>query len=154
MGVQFIKDRHENEPQDGIVLFTEKGADFDSEKYYMYSIANMGTSKKNTHIFHSDDEVCIEIKENTTDAQKMKSFDSDWVLPEHTGNYEIRYPDIGPSDFSEELKDGWERFVTWMVNSNPNAATDNALAESVTFEPYTFRGHNREVVQTEGRHFE
>lgn len=154
MGVQFIKDRRENEPADGITLFTEKGASFDPEKYYMYSIANMGTSKKNTHIFHSDDELCIEIKENTTDAQKMKSFDSDWVLADHAGNYEIRYPDIKPAEFTQEIKDGWERFVTWMVASNPGAATGNALPESVTFEPYTFRGHNRTVTETEGRHFE
>jgi len=79
MGVQFIKDRRENEPSDGITLFTEKGASFNPEKYYMYSIANMGTSKKNTHIFHSEDECCIEIKENTSDAQKMKSYDSAWT---------------------------------------------------------------------------
>lgn len=154
MGVQFIKDRHENEPADGISLFDEKGADFNPEKYYMYSIANMGTSKKNTHIFHSEDELCIEIKENTTDAQKMKSFDADWVLPDHAGNYEIRYPDIKPDAFTQEMKDGWERFVTWMVASNPGAATNAALAEPVTFEPYTFRGHNRTVTETEGRHFE
>ena len=154
MGVQFIKDRHLEEPADGIVLFTEKGASFNPEKYYMYSIANMGTSKKNTHIFHSEDELCIEIKENTTDAQKMKSFDADWVLSDHAGNYEIRYPDIKPADFTQEIKDGWERFVRWMVASNPGAATGAALSQPVTFEPYTFRGHNREVTQVEGRHFE
>ena len=153
MGVQFIKDRHENEPNDGIILFSEKGEKFNPEKYYMYSIANMGTSKKNTHIFHSANEVCIEIKENTSDAQRMKSFDSDWVLPDHKDNYEIRYPDIGVDEFSQELKDGWARFVTWMAASNPNAATGNALAESITFEPYTFKGHNREITQVEGRNF-
>ena len=152
MGVQFIKDRHENEPSDGIELFTEKGANFNSEKYYMYSIANMGTSKKNTHVFHSANECCIEIKENTTDAQKMKAYDSEWVLPDHDGNYEMRYPKLAKA--SQAMKDGWERFVTWMVASNPGAATGAALAEPVTFEPYTFRGHDREVTTVEGRHFE
>ena len=97
MGVQFIKDRRNDEPADGIVLFTEK-PNFNSEKYYMYSIANMGTSKKNTHIFHSENECCIEIKENTSDAQKMKSFDSSWTdTDKSTQNYEMRYPDIKPT---------------------------------------------------------
>lgn len=154
MGVQFIKDRRENEPSDGIILFTEKGASFNPEKYYMYSIANMGTSKKNTHIFHSEDECCIEIKENTSDAQKMKSYDSAWTAnDQNTQNYEMRYPDLKPTAVTADIKNGWERFVTWMVASNPNAATGDALPEPVTFEPYTFRGHNREVVETEGRHF-
>lgn len=160
MGVQFIKDRHNEEPSDGIVLFTEKGADFDPEKYYMYSIANMGTSKKNTHIFHSENECCIEIKENTSDAQKMKSFDSAWTANDsNTQNYEMRYPDLKPTKVTTDIKDGWERFVTWMVASNPGAALEpgyvaQQLPTPVTFEPYTFRGHNREVTNVEGRHFE
>jgi len=155
MGVQFIKDRHENEPSDGIELFTEKGASFNSEKYYMYSIANMGTSKKNTHIFHSENECCIEIKENTSDAQKMKSFDSSWTdTNDNTQNYEMRYPDIKPTQVPNDIKTGWARFVNWMVASNPGAATNAALAQPVTFAPYTFRGHNRTITETEGRHFE
>ena len=155
MGVQFIKDRHEDEPADGIELFTEKGANFNAEKYYMYSIANMGTSKKNTHIFHSANECCIEIKENTSDAQKMKSFDSAWTdTDKNTQNYEMRYPDIKPTQVPNDIKTGWARFVNWMVASNPGAATNAALAEPVTFAPYTFRGHNRTVTDTEGRHFE
>lgn len=155
MGVQFIKDRHEDEPSDGIPLFTEKGADFNPEKYYMYSIANMGTSKKNTHIFHSENECCIEIKENTSDAQKMKSFDSAWTdTDKNTQNYEMRYPDIKPTQVPNDIRTGWARFVNWMVANNPGAATNAALAEEVTFEPYTFRGHNRTVTETTGRHFE
>ena len=148
MGVQFIKDRGVNEPTGEVRLFNEKPNRSD-EKFYMYSIANMGNSKKNTHVFHSANECCIEIKENTTDAQKMKSFDNEWTLEDHTGNYEMRYP----KNPTTAIADGWERFVTWMVASNPNGATNAALPEAVTFEPYTFRGHNREVVAREGRNF-
>ena len=147
MGVQFIKDRHESEPADGIELFTEK-ENFNAEKYYMYSIANMGNSKKNTAVFHSENECCIEVKENTSDAQKMKSYDSTWASG-NDSNYEMRYP----KDPTTPIVNGWERFVTWMVNSNPNAATGAALGETVHFEPYTFKGHNRTVTETEGRNF-
>ena len=154
MGVQFIKDRHQNEPADGIVLFNEKGSEFNPEKYYMYSVANMGTSKKNTHIFHSENECCIEIKENTSDAQKMKSFDSTWTdNDDNTQNYEMRYPDLKPTAVTNDIKNGWARFVTWMAESNPSAATGAELLTPVEFEPYTFRGHNREIIETEGRNF-
>ena len=149
MGVQFIKDHRQSEPADGsIVLFEERGAEFNPDKYYMYSIGNLGTSKKNTHLFHSENECCIEIKENTSDAQKMKSYDSTWASG-NTDNYEMRYPD----DPDADIEAGWERFVTWMVANNPNAATGNQLSEPVTFSEYTFKGHNREVTATEGRHF-
>ena len=158
MGVQFIKDRHENEPEDGIPLFTEK-SNFNSEKYYMYSIANMGTSKKNTHIFHSENECCIEIKENTSNAQKMKSFDSAWTDNDaNVQNYEMRYPDVKNTKVPTDIRDGWARFVQWMAANNPGAALEpdyiaQELSQPVTFEPYTFRGHNREVTETTGRNF-
>ena len=157
MGVQFIKDRGIDEPTDAntgiqeVRLFNEKPNRSD-EKYYMYSIANMGNSKKNTNIFHGANECCIEIKENTSDAQKMKSFDSNWTSETDgaDANYEIRYP----KKPNETIAAGWERFVTWMVANNPNAATGNTLAQPVTFEPYTFHGHNRTVTSTTGRNFE
>jgi hypothetical protein len=114
----------------------------------MYSIGNLGNSKKNTHVFHSDDECCIEIKENTSDAQKMKSYDSTWASG-NTDNYEMRFPD----DPDADIEAGWERFVTWMVANNPNAATGAQLDSPVTFDEYTFKGHNRDVIETEGRHF-
>lgn len=160
MGVQFIKDRGIDEPTDPntniqeVQLFNEK-PNRSSEKFYMYSIANMGNSKKNTNIFHGTNECCIEIKENTSDAQKMKSFDSAWTESnDNTQNYEMRYPDVKNTKVPANMRDGWARFVQWMVANNPNAATNEALAESVTFAPYTFHGHNRTVTNVDGRNFE
>jgi hypothetical protein len=49
MGVQFIHDKGLNEPSGEVILFNEKGANRNPNKYYMYSIGNLGTSKKNTH---------------------------------------------------------------------------------------------------------
>jgi len=117
MGVQFIKDRGIDEPTDPntniqeVRLFNEK-PNRSSEKFYMYSIANMGNSKKNTDIFHGVNECCIEVKENTSNAQKMKSFDSAWTESnDNTQNYEMRYPDVKNTKVPANMRDGWARFV-------------------------------------------
>lgn len=125
MGVQFIND--------------QSGDLWDDNKYHMYSIANMGTSKKNVHIFHdttNENECCIEVHNNLNDQCRMISDDltnEDW-----SGDFyfESRYPETKKP--SQAIKDGWQRFLTWMASSNPNAATGDALAEPVTYEPYTF----------------
>jgi len=92
MGVQFIRDAHATGEQ--INLFSEKGANYDPNKFYMYSIGNLGNSKKNTQVFHSKKECCIEIKENTSDAHRMKVYDSEWTQEGHDSNYEMRYPKL------------------------------------------------------------
>jgi len=146
MGVQFIKDRGVGEPTGEVRLFNEKENRSD-EKFYMYSIGNLGNSKKNTHVFHSSDECCIEIKENTTNAQKMITYDSNWTSDD--SNYEMRYP----KNPTPAIEAGWARFVTWMAACNPDGHTDAALPEPVTYGEYEFKGHNRSVTETEGRHF-
>ena len=163
MGVQFIKDRGENEDTGEVRLFDEKPNRSDS-KYYMYSIANMGTSKKNTHIFHSPEECCVEVMANTSRGERMLEWpsDLDWSgkVEGKDHSFELRYVE----DENEDLaKAGWRRFIEWMVGynlspydaeTNPNGYTGAALPNPVTFAPYTFRGHNREVVPVEGRNFE
>jgi hypothetical protein len=170
MGVQFIRDHGVNEASGEEILFArERGAaitatgtydpnnkgTFDPDKYYMYSIGNLGNSKKNTHVFHSDNECCVEVKENTTLGERMIEWpeNMDWTgdIKDGDHSYEMRYPDTKtPAD---SIKNGWERFVRWMADNNPNAATNEDLDSPVTFAPYTFRGHNRTITATEGRNF-
>ena len=163
MGVQFIKDRGENEESGEVRLFNEKPNRSDS-KYYMYSIANMGTSKKNTHIFHDPNEVCVEVMANTSKGQRMLEWptDLDWSgkVEGKDHSFELRYAE---DENKDAAKAGWKRFIDWMVSynlspydaeNNPNGYTNAALAEPVTFAPYTFRGHNREIPQDENRNFE
>lgn len=135
MGVQFIHDQSGD-------LFE------DDNKFHMYSIANMGTSKKNVHIFHdaeNENEVCIEVHNNLNDQCRMISDDltnEDW-----SGDYyfETRYPST--KNPSSAIRNGWQRFLTWMATNNPNAATNAPLAEPVTYGVYTFRGHSEEGTQ-------
>ena len=137
MGIQFIKDGAQGD-SNHFALFDN------TTKYNMYSIANMGTSKKNVHIFHdlsNSNEVCIEVKDNTEDQMRMIS--ADMTLQDWSGDdknkksyYEMRYPDT--KNPSQAIQDAWYALVTWMADSNPYAATDEPLDNPVTYGDYTF----------------
>ena len=156
MGVQFIHDRGLDEPtaEDPttkqkmleVPLFSEK-TNRDANKYYMYSIGNLGTSKKNTHIFHSENECCIEVTDNTTEGQRMIAWPTnlDWSgdVKEADHSYEVRYP----KKINDTIAAGWERFVKWMAENNPHAATNSILTTPETYPAYTFKGHNRPGTQ-------
>lgn len=166
MGVQFIHDKGEGEPTGEVILFNEKGINRDPNKYYMYSIGNLGTSKKNTHIFHSDNECCVEVMNNQNAGCRMISIPSDlnadyiayqngdyssmtnydWGgdIKAKDHSYEMRFPDT--KNPSNEIKAGWARFVKWMSENNPAAATNAAITKEV-YEPYTFKGHKRAGTQ-------
>ena len=171
MGVQFICDKGEGEAPGEVRLFNEKTNRKDN-KYYMYSIGNLGTSKKNTHIFHSDNECCIEVNNNENAGCRMISVPSD-LQADYTAyqnenyasmtnydwsgktsgkdhSYGMRFPDTENPD--KEIKAGWARFVKWMADNNPGAAlapnyVAAELPEPVDFEPYTFKGHKRNGIQ-------
>lgn len=134
MGVQFIHD--------------QSGDLWNDTKFHMYSIANMGNSKKNVEVFHDITnplECCIEVNNNLNDQCRMISDDltnEDWSGDMYFG---MRYPDTKTP--SQEIKDGWQRFLTWMATSNPNAYTGKILSSPVTFEPYTFKGHDGDGTQ-------
>jgi len=143
MGVQFIKDSGEVPDNDHFVLFGDN-------KYHLYSIGNMGTSKKNVHVFHdlsNENDCCIEVGNNLNDLCRMVTDDlsnSIW----YGGNdksFEMRYPDTDTP--SQTIIDGWQRLVSWMASRNPGAATGNALPASETYGNYTFRGHDRSGTQ-------
>ena len=155
MGVQFIKDAGLNEPtvEDPtthvqmleVPLFSEK-ENRSANKYYMYSIGNLGNSKKNKNIFHSSNECCIEVTDNTTEGQRMISWPQnlDWSgdIENADHSYEVRYPKI-----NDTIATGWQRFVEWMAASNPRAYTNETLQTPETYSIYTFRGHDREGTQ-------
>lgn len=141
MGVQFIKDSGDIPDDNHFVLWGDN-------KYHMYSIANMGNSKKNVHVFHdlsNPNEVCIEVNDNDKDQMRMVSDDlseEDWSGKKFFG---MRYPDT--KNPRQEVRDAWQRLVTWMATSNPNAYTGERLAQAETYGNYTFRGHDRPGTQ-------
>ena len=139
MGVQFIKDSGTVPDNDHFVLFGDN-------KYHMYSIGNLGNSKKNVHVFHdlsNPNECCVEVGNNLNDLCRMVDDDlsnSIWYGGSDK-SFEMRYPDTDTP--SQTLIDGWQRLVTWMKNSNPNEATGEQLSSPETYGNYTFVGHNR-----------
>ena len=141
MGVQFIKDSGTIPDDSHFVLWGDND-------YHMYSIANMGTSKKNVHLFHdltNPLECCIEINDNNSEQMRMISddlSDEDWSGDVHFG---MRYPDT--KNPSQAIRDAWQRLLTWMATNNPNAATDNLLSAPETYDNYTFKGHSRPGTQ-------
>lgn len=139
MGVQFIKDSGEVPDTDHFVLFGDN-------KYHMYSIGNMGNSKKNVHVFHdlsNPNDCCIEVGNNLNDLCRMVDDDmsnSIWYGGSDK-SFEMRYPDTDSP--SQSIINGWQRLVSWMASRNPNAATGDALQSPETYGNYTFVGHDR-----------
>lgn len=148
MGVQFIKDSGSVPDDSHFVLWGDN-------KYHMYSIANMGNSKKNVHVLHdlsNPTDVCIEVNDNDKDQMRMVNPNGlsreDYFSSENWSGdvfYGMRFPDTkNPGD---EIKNAWYDLVWWMAESNPNAATGNALAQVEHYDPYTFKGHDRDGLQ-------
>lgn len=119
----------------------------------MYSICNMGNSKKNVEVLHDTSnpiEYCIEVADNQKPMQWMTDCsysDSEWDAKEY---FEFRYPDghgelentstqfISPLtgehvSHRQHAFDAWRRFITWMAHNNPqpkyNKLTLNSAEE-------------------------
>ena len=92
----------------------------------MYSLANMGNSKKNVEVFHDTSEgskeCCVEVPDNQQPKQHMvEKMDPNTDYNKFDGQnyyFEFRYPD-GNENASDEMKRGWSNFVNWMAESNP-----------------------------------
>lgn len=105
----------------------------------MYSIAQMGNSKDNIEVFHDNTnplECCIEVKDNQTPQQWMVSDDYEKSdIGEGEDYFEFRYPDGADSvkklgENGQRMIDGWNRFVSWMANSNPQPRYEKHIATS------------------------
>ena len=134
----------------GVIFIRDRSGDLfgDTTGYHMYGICDIGNSKKNTKVFHDTKNpiaTCVEVSNNTSLPCLMSSTDYTWDEDEavvvEAGEtqkvFEFRYV---TDDNLDRARTAWDRFVNFMVDNNPNLATDEPLAESVTFGPYTFRG--------------
>ena len=105
----------------------------------MYSICNMGNSKKNTEVFHDQSnplEYCVEVGDNQKPTQWMTSNiydDTQWSVEKP--DFEFRYPKVKklenestsfispltqqPVSHRQHAFDSWRRFINWMAESNP-----------------------------------
>lgn len=136
IGVLFIRDRHEDNENEQYALF--KDVDPNGDNYHMYAICNMGNSKDNGGVFHDANnplECCLETKDNNSSICMMTSTITQEDL-DSEDYFEFRYP----KKPTQAMQTAFMDFVNWAASRNPAAYTGNALAEPVTFEPYTFKG--------------
>ena len=144
------KARDTMEFQPGVIFIRDRSGNLfgDTTGYHMYGICDIGNSKKNTKVFHDTKNpiaTCVEVSNNTSLPCLMSSADYTWDEDEavvvEAGEtqkvFEFRYVE---DDNLDRATTAWDRFVKFMVDNNPNLATDEPLAESVTFGSYTFRG--------------
>ena len=125
----------------------------DTTGYHFYGICDIGNSKKNTKVFHDTTNplaVCMEVSNNTSLPCLMSDDDYSWnadddavVTYVEDGEtkeqkvFEFRYCADGMESVAETA---WDRFAKFMIDNNPNLATNNALGSGVTFGTYTFKG--------------
>lgn len=136
IGVQFIRDRHEDNEPASAALFTD--IDPDGSNYHMYAICNMGNSKDNGTVFHDANnplECCVETKDNNS-AICMMTSQLTLADLDSEDYFEFRYP----KSPTASMKTAFINFVNWMYSRNPAAATGDALTSSVTYGAYTFKG--------------
>lgn len=118
----------------------------------MYSLANMGNSKKNIEVFHDHTnplECCIEVTDNQEPQQWMTSdiyTDSD--IDDNKEYYGFRYPD-GVENATQQMKDGWRRFVSWMAHSNPQPKYEEHTANTeAEYKAFAFNQKKQEEIPT------
>ena len=157
-GVLFMKDKNKtfdtaaNADKKLNNLFGETAGYISNPYPKFYSLANMGNSKDNVHVFHdltNPLECCVEVNDNQTQQQWMVSDDynkSDIGADEDY--FDFRYPDgveevqkLG--DNGQTMIDGWNNFVSWMAHSNPqpkykkHTATTEKEFKSFAYNPKT-----------------
>ena len=103
----------------------------------MYGIGDMNNSKKNLDVFGQTGahpmQCCVEIMNNNNAQCRFLSDDltgETWK----DGNFEFRYP----KKPTQAMKDQWQEVLSWVVSTNPEAATGDALDAPVTYDDTTY----------------
>ncbi len=105
----------------------------------LYGCGDMNNSKKNFAVFGQDNSVypkqcCVEFLNNIADQCRFKSDDLSSETWDGHGNFEFRYPKK-PTD---AMKAAFQEMLSWVVSTNTEAATGNALAGAVTINGTTY----------------
>ena len=157
-GVIFMTDRNttfstaENADKKSNNLFGETPGYINAPYPKFYSLGNMGNSKDNIHVFHDDTnplECCVEVGDNQTQQQWMVS---DNYKKEDCGEseeyFEFRYPKKA-KNASQQMKDAWNAFVTWMAHSNPQPRYEEHKATTAKeFKKFAYNQKTQKTVDT------
>lgn len=111
----------------------------------LYGCGDMNNSKKNFAVFGQDnatypEQCCVEFLNNIADQCRFKSDDlsgEDWS---GDVNFEFRYPK-NPTD---SMKAAFQSMLSWVVSTDTEAATGNALSSSVNINGTTYTNDTAE----------
>lgn len=98
----------------------------------LYGCGDFNNSKKNLAVFGQQDnpnQCCIEISNNTNNQCLFKSDDLSAETWDGKGSFEFRYPDGGTDD----LKNKFQRVLSWVVSTDRTAATNATLPQAKTY---------------------
>lgn len=138
-GLMFLIDRNPNINKESVSKMADLNVFADTPGYInspyakLYSICNMGNSKKNFAVFHDLDnhnECCIEVADNQMPYQKMVDIPKEtedksthWDEIMNDGGFDIRYSYEtkieGAKVPPKRYCDAWKRLVSWMAKSDP-----------------------------------
>lgn len=144
-GVLFLIDRNTKWSDTDIVknnVFGETPGYIQNPYAKLYAICNMGNSKKNTEVFHTKGEICMEVADNQAPQQWMvdDNFVDENIDPPSGSSekeyYAFRYPDGREEALAEdpEAVNKWRRFVSWMAHSNPQPMYEEIKFEDKYYE--------------------
>ncbi len=108
----------------------------------LYGCGDMNNSKKNFAVFGQDnslypEQCCVEILNNNNDPCRFKSDDlrtETWDGAEGTSNFEFRYP----KSPSEAMKQKFQNLLSWVVSTDPQQATGQALGRPAQYGGVTY----------------
>ena len=98
-----------------------------------YSLGCLNNSKKNYAVFgqnDDDDIACIELKNNTSDLARFKTYDLTGENFDGEGTYEFRY--LAPTANRAEIIASWQSVLRFVCECNPDTATNAPLDPTVT----------------------
>ena len=105
----------------------------------LYGNGDMNNSKKNYAVFGQDNtayplQCCVEISNNISSQCLFKSDDLTGEAFDGNGAFEFRFPKNPTAD----MKAAFQTMLSWVVSTDPTAATGAALASAVTYDGTTY----------------
>ena len=128
--VVFFKNTSDTEVQVGAITVP-------AGETILYGCGDMNNSKKNFAVFGQQGnakQCCVELLNNTDNINLWKSDDLSTELWDGDGAVEFRYP----KKPTAEMKNAFQRVLSWVVSTDREKATNTALDEAVTYDGTTY----------------
>lgn len=121
------------------------GVSVQPDETVFYSLGCLNNSKKNNAVFAYDD-IVIEVNNNISDQCRFKSDDLTSETWDDEGNFQFRY--LNESTYSKsEAAAIFQKFLSWVVDCDAAAATNQAFGTVKTINGQTFETDSNEYRQ-------